>query len=130
MKTMGSAPCSRVVLAAGLLCGALLHSQTFTGTISGIVSDGSGAVLTNATIAVTDLARNTTQRTATNETGFYVISGLAPGVYRIAAEKSGFRTYVLDSMPLSTQQKASINITLDIGAVAENIQVQAQAQMV
>jgi len=130
MKTIGFAPCLRLLSAAVLLCAALLHSQTFTGTISGIVSDGSGAVLTGAAITVTDLATNTTQRPATNETGFYVTSGLAPGVYRITAEKSGFRTYVLDSMPLSTQQKASIDITLDIGAVTENVQVQAQAQMV
>ena len=113
-----------------LLNAALLFSQAFTGSISGIVTDGSGAVLPGAAISVTDISKNSTVRTVTNETGFYVISGLTPGVYRVTAEKQGFRTYVLESLPLSTQQKAAVDMKLEVGAVTENVQVQAQAQMV
>ena len=68
------------VSAVVLLNAALLFSQAFTGSISGIVTDGSGAVLPGAAISVTDISTNWAVRTVTNETGFYVISGLTPGV--------------------------------------------------
>ncbi len=105
-------------------------SQAFTGSISGIVTDHTGAVVHGATIQVTDLDRNTTYRTTTNETGFYVVTQLPPGTYRLTAEMAGFRTYVLEGLPLSTQQRATVNVTLQLGEVVERLTVEAQAQLV
>ena len=122
----------RVPWIAGACVGfaALLFSQSFTGSVSGIVTDSTGAVLAGAAITVTDVAQNTKHRTVTNDTGFYLISGMAPGLYQLSVEKAGFRTYVLDSMPLTTQQKASVDISLQVGSVVENVEVKAEAQMV
>jgi hypothetical protein len=58
------------------------------------------------------------------------VGQLSPGNYRVAAEKAGFRRYVLDSLPLSTQQKAAVNISMELGTVTENVQVTAEAQLV
>jgi hypothetical protein len=106
-----------------------LSAQTSTATISGIVSDASGAIVSGASVTVTDIAKNTTYRTRTNDAGLYVLSELPPGTYRLTVEMPGFRTYELDALPLSTQQKASVNVALELGQVSERVQVQAAAQL-
>ena len=50
---------------------------------------------------------------------------MPPGAYRVTAEKPGFRKYVLDEVPLSTQQKVSADIAMELGSVSENVQVTA-----
>lgn len=118
------------LVGVSLLIAAAVFGQAFTGSISGLVTDPTGAVLTQASITVTDTAKNTTFRTTTNEAGFYLIGQLPPSTYRVTAEKAGFRKYVLDSLPLSTQQKAAVNISMELGSVTENVQVTAEAQLV
>src|SRR5437879_2470374 len=118
---------SRVRLMAALIAAASLPAtaQTSRALISGIVTDGSGSAITNAKITITDVQRNQDYRTETNSSGVYRVIELTPSVYRVTAEASGFRTYVLESLPLSTQQNAIVNINLEIGAVTESVQVTA-----
>jgi hypothetical protein len=113
-----------------LLITVCAFGQAFTGSISGLVTDPTGALLTDATITITDIAKNTNFKTHTNEAGFFLIGQLAPSTYRVTAEKPGFRKYVLDAVPLSTQQKVSADIAMELGSVSENVQVTAQAQLV
>lgn len=117
------------VAVAGWCLAALALGQAFTGSISGIVTDRTGAVVKGVSIQVTDVDRNTTYRATTNETGFYVVSQLPPGNYRLTAEMAGFRTYVLEGLPLSTQQRATVNVVLELGEVIERMTVEAQAQL-
>ncbi len=118
------------LVSLALLIAACAFGQAFTGSISGLVTDPTGALLTDAKITVTDIGKNTTHKTSTNESGFYLIGQLPPGAYRVTAEKPGFRKYVLDEVPLSTQQKVSADIAMELGSVSENVQVTAQAQLV
>ncbi|MDQ6700918.1 MAG: TonB-dependent receptor [Acidobacteriota bacterium] len=118
------------LLCAFVLSALPLFSQAFTGSISGIVTDASGAVLPQASITVTDLAKNTNFHTQTNDSGFYLVGQLSPGSYRITAEKAGFRKYNLDAMPLSTQQKASVDIPMEVGALSDSVSVTGEAQLV
>ncbi|MGH9627906.1 MAG: TonB-dependent receptor domain-containing protein [Bryobacteraceae bacterium] len=107
----------------------LIQGQTFTGSISGLVTDPSGAAVGGVKVIVTDLDRNTSFESTTNEGGFYLVAPVPPGRYRISAEKSGFRRYVLEPFPMSTQQKASVNIPLALGAVTESVTVSGSAQL-
>ena len=104
-------------------------AQTVAGQISGLVTDPSGAVIADAAIEVTDLDRNVSFRTTSNESGFYVVAPLPPGRYRIAAELEGFRRFVLEPFPIATQQKAAVNITLDVGQLTESVTVTGTAQL-
>ena len=113
-----------------LLVSALAFGQAFTGSISGLVTDSSGAVVAGAVIAVTDLNKNTNYHGTSNATGFYVVSQLPPGSYRVTAEQTGFRRFALDALPLSTQQSATVNITLELGSVSEQVSVTAEAQLI
>src|SRR4051812_27752680 len=66
-----------------LVLPSVLFSQSFTGSISGLVTDSSGAVVPQAAVTVTDLGRNTTFRTESNDSGFYLVGQLSPGSYRV-----------------------------------------------
>jgi len=102
-----------------------MYAQTSKALISGIVTDSSGAAVAGAKVTITDTERNQDFRTETNGAGVYRVIELTPGVYRVAAEAPGFRTYQLEGLRLYTQQNATLNITLDVGAVTEKVEVTA-----
>ena len=100
-------------------------AQTSKALISGIVTDGTGAAIAGAKVNITDVQRNQDHRTGTNASGVYRVIELTPSVYRLTVEAAGFRMYVLESLPLSTLQNATVNIKLEIGAVTEKVEVTA-----
>ena len=106
------------------------HAQTAAGSISGLVSDSSNSVIPDVNIEVTDIDRNVSIQTSSNASGFYLVSPLPPGRYRITAQTEGFRRFVLEPFPIATQQKASLNITLEVGQVTESVTVTGSAQLV
>ena len=77
-------------LALMALCPIAAYAQGVAGSIAGLVTDPSGAVVPNAEIEVTDLDRNVSIRTTSNESGFYVVTPLPPGVYRVEVTLTGF----------------------------------------
>jgi hypothetical protein len=103
--------------------------QAVNGSISGIVTDASGATIPDAKITVTDLDRNTAFSTASNETGFYLVSQLPIGRYRINALKSGFRPYVVEGFPLQADQRASVNVTMEVGVASAEVMISAAPQL-
>ena len=119
-----------MILAAAVIAGLLVpvaSGQTSLGSISGLVADQSGAAVPDVAISVTDVDRNATFRSVSNESGFYVLAQLPPGTYSLSAEASGFSRYELDEISLSTQQKISADIVLELGAVTESVSVTANA---
>ena len=107
-----------------------IFAQTSAGSISGLITDTSGAVIPGVSLEVTDIDRNVSFETSTNEAGFYVVTPLPPGRYRIVAESEGFRRYILEPFPIVTQQKAGLDIELEIGEVTESITVAGTAQLI
>jgi len=107
----------------------LLAQQTITATLSGAVSDSSGAVLSGAKITLTAPERGFTRIFTTNNTGEYVFSLLSAGTYNLQVEVNGFKTYRQDGVILAAGQSARQPITLTPGAVAEEITVTTQAPL-
>lgn len=118
-----------IPLAIGLMM-PHLAAQTVAGSISGLITDPSGAAITGASIVVTDIERNVTFRASSNDSGFYLVTPLPPGRYKVRAEKTGFRAYVLEELPIATQQKAGVNISLQVGSISESVTVTGGAQLV
>ena len=110
------------ILAFILLCGAL-SAQTFLGTITGRVLDASGSVVANAKVAATNTATNAIYRTATNQTGNYVLAQLPLGKYEVAIEAVGFRRYVRKNIELNVAQTISLNDALEVGTVEQTVEV-------
>src|SRR5581483_11717187 len=90
MKYANCALCGVVFLL--LLCTNQLLAQGFFGSISGEITDQSGAAVPNATVKVTNVATNVTTTWKTNGAGVYVANSLNPGTYKVQAEAQGFRT--------------------------------------
>ncbi|NOT59501.1 MAG: TonB-dependent receptor [Acidobacteria bacterium] len=114
-----------LALALGLLCANVVLAQIKSGTITGNVTDTSGSVVAGATVAVTEQNTNQKYDVATNADGEFTVPYLQAGVYSITVKQSGFSTYVQSGLPLTTGQSARVNITLQVGQVENQINVEA-----
>src|SRR5205814_1162990 len=76
-----------------LLVAAAAFAQVETGQIAGTVTDESGAVVPNATVAIKNLASNAQRTTVTSPAGSYVIPGLSPGTYQVAISSGSFKPF-------------------------------------
>src|SRR5229473_654182 len=100
-------------------------SSTTMGTLRGQVTDPSGAVVTNATVAVLVSGAQTHSAT-TNRSGNFEIGNLAPGKYTVTANAQGFAVFVQDDVDVAAGQAAQFNISLDINVEKEKINVQEE----
>src|SRR5689334_16398256 len=96
-----------------------------TAQITGTVRDPSGAVLPGVEVKATQTETGISRSTVTNETGAYVLPNLALSPYRFEAALAGFRTFVQTNILLQVNSNPSINVVLEIGQVAESVEVQA-----
>ncbi|MFN0121355.1 MAG: carboxypeptidase regulatory-like domain-containing protein [Blastocatellia bacterium] len=104
-----------------------VNAQSVTGRISGVVKDGSGAVVPGASVTVTNEATQIGRAAVTNEEGFYVATNLAPGVYVVSVEHAGFKKFLASGNVLVSDGRLTVDVTLDAGAVSETVTVTAEA---
>ncbi len=102
-------------------------AQQGTTSVYGEVTDASGAAVVGAKVAITDPARQVTRNTMTDETGRYQFLALAPGAYTVRVEMTGFRTSVREKVQLLVDTQSKVNITLEVGQVAETVVVSEAA---
>ncbi len=119
-----------IALSFMLLSPFTAHGQSFLASVSGIVSDQSGAVASGVKVTATDIARGVAFTATSNQDGVYVINNLIPSTYKITAEAAGFQTYQLSEFPLQAKQDAGLNITLQLGTATQTVEVSSQVQMV
>src|SRR5262245_12759615 len=118
-----------LVLALLLMCFPGFAQQG-RGTISGTVTDPSGAAVPGSSITITSVGTNAVFNTQTNEEGFFTAPGLAVGDYVVSAERQGFKTAVRKGITLQVDQKALVNMRMDIGEIAESVEVTAETPLV
>jgi hypothetical protein len=116
---------SRFLLAGLLLLTSLslVHAQQDTATITGLVTDESGAVVPRATVIVTNVATNIELRVETNDAGLYTATSLRPGDYAVAIEAPGFNRTLRRGITLQVAQVARIDVSLAAGGVSEAVEV-------
>ena len=95
------------------------NAQTERGAISGLVSDSTKGGLPGVAVTITNTATNQTSNVFTSDSGTYSVTNLSPGRYRVEAALSGFRTTRVDNVQLGAGATTRIDITLEIGNVAE-----------
>jgi len=108
----------------------VLSAQTATGTITGTVTDSSGAVVSGAKVAVVNTGTTTRFEIVTNESGNYTAPLLQPGAYEVNVTAPGFKTFTQSGIVLRVQQQGRVDVVLQVGGVNESISVQGDAAVV
>ncbi len=122
--------CASLLFLAAI-CAAGLFAQDITGTIEGTVLDPTGAAVPNAKVTVTNTDRNQAVRTVTTDaSGTYSAVLLPVGNYSVKSEATGFKTQVHSGIVLNANDVLRINITMQVGAVSETVEVSANAAAV
>jgi len=112
-----------ILLATGM---AGARAQEVTGSISGTISDSSGAAVKDATVALIDVDRGRTVRTLkTNASGFYTATSLPIGTYTVKISDGGFKTETVTGLVLHVNDSLTLNRTMVAGSVGETITVTA-----
>ncbi len=106
-----------------LIVSASALAQEFRATLSGRVTDTTGAVIPNAKIVVTNMDTAVAVSAASDKSGSYTVPFLLPGKYSIRATAAGFGTFVHDDISLQTGAKVQEDVALGIGAAIQEIHV-------
>ncbi|MBK9166267.1 MAG: TonB-dependent receptor [Bryobacterales bacterium] len=118
------------LMAVGLLVLASgLQAQEVSASITGVITYPTGAAVVNASVNARDINRGTVWPTTTNEVGIYFFPRIPAGNYELRVEAPGFRTAVRTGIGLEVNQRARVNITLDLGQVAETVEVTGEAPL-
>jgi len=117
---------------SGLFLGLCLlaAAQETRGSLSGIVSDGSGAVVARADLRLTNTETGVVLTTVSNDAGLYRFLFLNPGQYKIVVSMAGFKTFELDRIQLSVSEAGTLPVVLEVGAQSERITVSAEAPLI
>ena len=108
----------------------LAIAQEAAGRIVGRITDAQGAVVPNAKVTITDVAKGTTRETTTDETGNYQVVSLPVADYQVTAELSGFKTTKSEVFHIEVSKSVRVDLKLSVGAVSETVEVTDSATQV
>jgi hypothetical protein len=108
----------------------LVWAQSVTAVLVGTVTDQSGAAVPGAAVSVTLIGTNAKRMVLTSDTGDFTVPGLTPGTYQVTAGHEGFKQTVVGQVELLVNQTARVNVVLQVGTVAESVEVTGAAPLV
>ena len=128
----GAIPWVRALLLCSLLvvAGRPASAQLGRATISGVVTDSTGAVVTGASVTVVHVDTGFRRTTVSSAIGQYNLPGLTPGPYDLIVELAGFRRAQRQGLILQVDQNMRVDVVLQLGEVTETVQITAEAPLV
>jgi len=102
-------------------------AQVGTTSIRGVVTDKTGAMVSNARVSLTNAGQALTREMNTNNTGEYEFLALPPGTYSLSVEMQGFRKFENKNVQLLVNSPTTVNVTLEVGVTSQTVEVSAQA---
>jgi hypothetical protein len=112
-----------------IVCAAIVCAQTNRGGISGTVTDKNGGVIPGATVTVTNVGTNQSQKLTTSNEGTYAATFLEPVVYRITVEAPGFKKSLLNNVKVDTATTITANVTLEAGGIETVVDITSEAPL-
>ncbi len=119
-----------IVVGALVLSAAFAFAQAGRGSISGLISDPTGAMVNGAQVTALNHATGVALHTVTSPAGLYSFVSLTPGVYVVTASQKGFESVAQNNVLVTVDQVTSANIALRIGNVAETVEVTGTTELV
>src|SRR6476659_11104847 len=113
---------SRGLILLAILVPVQALAQTGAASLTGLVTDSSGAVVPGATVVATNQATNVEYTAVSNEAGNYNVTSLPVGTYVVKAELSRFKTASTKPLPVEAQQVVRLDFTLELGGLAEPVE--------
>ena len=117
-------------LVVALLLPVALAAQAVTGTILGVITDSTGAVMPGATVTLTNTGTGLVRAVTTDANGEYTAPSLPTGKYTVKAELSGFKTVTVPDVALGVDQHFRLNLKLEVGAVEESVTVTGASPLI
>jgi hypothetical protein len=118
-----------LLLAIGLLLPVNAFAQTGAASLTGIVTDQSGAAVPGATVTATSQTTNVNYTAVSNDTGNYTVTSLPVGTYVLKAELAGFKTAATKPIAVEAKQILRLDFKLELGAIEETVQVVGQSPL-
>src|SRR5215470_1239334 len=100
---------------------------TDTGTVVGLVTDSSGALVAGAAVTLKDNSTGSSRTTTTNDAGRYVVVNVAPGVYELTVSKQGFAVTKAPSTSVKVAVTTTVNLSLQVGTSTTTVEVSASS---
>ena len=105
----------------------LATAQSGVGTVTGMVTDSTGAFIPGAEVRLTNTATNQSAVTRSNESGVYVFSSVLPGSYVLSARSNGFKEQNVRNIRVETAQELRLDLRLEPGSLQQSIDVTANS---
>ncbi len=112
-----------------MLATGTLQAQQTSGSVVGTVTDNTGAVVSGATVTLTDVDTGDHRTATTNSNGDYQFVNLIPGNYKVDIENTGFKRFIRTNVVVQVQGSTRVDAALELGNVSETVQVTSQAPL-
>jgi hypothetical protein len=127
---MSNRRCAVFAVLAFVLLALAIASASITGSISGVVTDKSGAVVSGASVVATDTQTGIQTTQKTDAKGFYNLPTLAVGTYTLEITQAGFKTYRQTGLVIDANSALRVDASLAVGSINEKIEVSTEAAQV
>ncbi len=108
---------------------ASMWAQAYSSSLTGLVTDPSGAAVPAADVKLTDVNKGYDYTAQSNESGRYLLRALPPGTYRLTATASGFKASVREGIVLNVDVNTNLDVHLEVGSTQESVQVLGEAPL-
>ena len=119
--------CSLLLLGLFVALSTSAWAQVTSGSLTGVVSDPTGAVVPGAKVELTDANKGYDYPTTTDAVGHYAITNLLPSSYKLSVEAAGFKTYVRDGIIVDVGTRVTADVRLEVGATTQSVEVTGAA---
>jgi hypothetical protein len=133
MKYLGRRPTGlaflAVLVAALVVLAGPSSAQVLYGSLVGSVTDPTHAAVPGATVTIINMGTNLARETTTRADGSYTFVNVIPGSYRVRVSLTGFKEYVKEGVPISTNAVARVDVGLEVGAMTETVTVESPVSL-
>src|SRR5882762_11082326 len=121
--------CLIAFLGLVVLIPASMWAQAYSSSLTGLVTDPSGAAVPAVAVKLTDVNKGYDYTAQSNESGRYLLRSLPPGTYRLTATATGFKASVQEGIVLNVDVNTNLDVHLEVGSTQESVQVIGEAPL-